>query len=102
MGNNNGADELLKALSQDIGIKEENSSTTASSKNKKSSKNDKKTVTFSSQTYHEKIGLVQKYISEVLLNGYANVKKGEALDYLVNREYDTALEYYRQKGEIDE
>ena len=30
------------------------------------------------------------------------MKKGEALDYLINREYDIALEYYKEKGEIDE
>lgn len=96
--------EILKSLQQFVGENNmSNEEGEPSNKTiRKAEKNKPKTVTFSSQSYHEKIGLIQKYISEVLLNGYTKMKKGEALDYLINREYDIALEYYKEKGEIDE
>jgi len=99
MGNNKEA-EILKALTKSV--EGNNGSIKESASKQKPESNKPKTVTFSSQSYHEKIGLIQKYISEVLLNGYTKMKKGEALDYLINREYDIALEYYKEKGEIDE
>lgn len=99
MGNNKEA-EILKALTKSV--EGTNGTIKETTSKEKLEKNKPKTVTFSSQSYHEKIGLIQKYISEVLLNGYTKMKKGEALDYLINREYDIALEYYKEKGEIDE
>lgn len=101
---NNKEVEILKSLERVVGGDSTGNkeATPFSKTTRKTEKNKPKTVTFSSQSYHEKIGLIQKYISEVLLNGYTKMKKGEALDYLINREYDIALEYYKEKGEIDE